>query len=325
MIGKVKIGKSFGGICRYVFGEDKQAEVLATEGVRGTSAEGMAADFNAQRELNPALGRAVMHVALAWPAEEKGLSNEQMTELARAYLKEMKVDAENTQWALVRHKDQTHPHAHLIVNRVNNDGATVSDQHNYRHSLEACRKLEKQYGLVSAQEVSQDNRRAVREELPARAAAKLYVQDALSRHLPHATTTEELTEALQRDGIGVQATYQQGKLQAVVFAHEGQHVKGSELGRAYSGNNLAKTIEAQRDQVQQQRAELGTAGQQYGQHRLELDLEAFGREYAAQKQQAEREQAEKAQQQAQERTAPHQAPKSPRPTIERSGGYGIGD
>jgi len=319
MIGKVTIGKSFGGICRYVFEEDKQAEVLAAEGVRGTSAARMAADFNAQRELNPALGRAVMHVALAWPPGEE-LSNDQVTELARAYLKEMKVDADNTQWALVRHRDQAHPHAHLIVNRVDNDGATVSDQHNYRQSAEACRKLEKQYGLISAQEVSQDNRRAQREELPARAAAKLYVQDALSRHLPHATSTEELTEALQRDGVGVQATYQKGKLQAVVFEHEGQHLKGSELGRAYSGNHLAKTIEAQREQVQQQRAELSTAGEQYGQHRLALDVEAFGREYAAQKQQAEKDQ-----KQTQDRTTPQQTPKPPRPSIGRGGDYGIGD
>ncbi len=314
MIGKVKIGKSFGGICRYVFGEDKQAEVLAAEGVRGTSAEGMAADFNAQRELRPELGRAVMHVALAWPPGEE-LSNEQVTALARAYLQEMKVDADNTQWALVRHKDQAHPHAHLIVNRVDNDGATVSDQHNYRHSAEACRKLEKQYGLVSAQQVSQDKRRAVREALPARAAAKLYVQDALSRHLPHATSAEELSAAMQRDGVGVQATYQKGKLQAVVFEYEGQHLKGSELGRGYSGNHLAQTIEAQREQVQQQRAELGAAGQQYGQHRLDLDLEAFGREYA--QQQA----AEKAQKQAQGRPIIQQIPKPPRPTIQRGGGY----
>jgi hypothetical protein len=321
MIGKVKIGKSFGGICTYVFGEEKGAEVLATEGVRGTSAAHMAADFNAQRELNPNLGKAVLHVALAWPAEEKAqLSNERMAELARAYLKAMKVDPEGTQWALVRHRDQDHPHAHLIVNRVDNAGATVSDQHNYRNSMEACRKLEKQYGLVSAQEVSQDNRRAVREQLPERAAAKLYVQDALSRHLPHATSPEELTEAMQRDGIRVQATYQKGKLQAVVFEHEGHHLKGSELGRAYSGNHLAKTIAAQQEQVQQQRAEVSVAGQQYGAHRLELELEAFGREYAAQKQQAE--QAEK---QAQERTRREQTPKPPRPTIERSGGYGMGD
>lgn len=320
MIGKVTIGKSFGGICQYVFGEEKGAQVLATEGVRDTSAAHMAADFNAQRELNPNLGKAVLHVALAWPAEEKAqLSNERMEEIARAYLKAMKVDPEGTQWALVRHQDQDHPHAHLIVNRVDNQGATLSDQHNYRNSMEACRKLEKQYGLVSAQEVSQDNRRAVREQLPERAAAKLYVQDALSRHLPHATSTEELTAAMQRDGIGVQATYQQQKLQAVVFAYEGHHLKGSELGRAYSGNNLAKTIDAQQEQVQQQQAELSTAGQQVGQHRLALELEAFGREYAAQK-----EQAEKAEKQAQERTRLEQTPKPPQPTIERSGGYGIG-
>jgi bacillopeptidase F (M6 metalloprotease family) len=153
----------------------------------------------------------------------------------------------------------------------------------------------------------------------------LYVQDALSRHLPHATSTEELTAALQRDGIGVQATYQQGELQAVVFAHKGLHLKGSEVSRAYSGNNLAKTIAAQREQAQQQRAALGAAGQQVGQHRMEQEVEAFGREYAAQKQQAEREQAEKAQQQAQERTTPQQTPKPPRPSIGRGGGYEIGD
>ena len=186
--------------------------------------------------------------------------------------------------------------------------------------MEACRQLEKHYGLVSAQEVSQDNRRAVREQLPERAAAKLYVQDALSRHLPHATSPEELTAAMQRDGIGVQATYQQEKLQAVVFAYEGHYLKGSELGRAYSGNNLAKTLDAQQDQVQQQRAELSTAGQQYGQHRMALELEAFGREYAAQK-----EQAEKAEKQAQERPSPQQTPKPPQPTIKRSGGYEMGD
>lgn len=316
MIGKVKIGKSFAGICRYVFEEDKQAEVLVAEGVRADSATRMAADFNAQRELNPALGRAVMHVALAWPAEEKEqLSNERMAELARAYLKEMKVVPENTQWALVRHHDQAHPHAHLIVNRVDNDGATVSDQHNYRNSMAACRKLEKQYGLVSAQQVSQDNRRAVREQLPERAAAKLYVQDALSRHLPYATSPQELTEAMQRDGVGVQATYQKGKLQAVVFEHEGHHLKGSELGRAYSGNNLAKTLDAQQEQVQQQRTELSTAGEQYGAHRLELELEAFGQAYASQQQ------AEKA---AQERAQRQQTPKPAQRTIERDGGYGIG-
>ena len=318
MIGKVTIGKSFAGICGYVFGEEKGAEVLAAEGVRGTSAAHMAADFNAQRELNPNLGKAVLHVALAWPAQEKAqLPNERMAEIARAYLVAMKVDPAGTQWALVRHHDQAHPHAHLIVNRVDNEGATVSDQHSYRRSMGACRQLERQYGLVSAQQVSQDQRRAERAQLPGRAAAKLYVQDALSRHLPLATNAEELTAALQRDGVGVQATYQQGRLQAVVFEHEGHHLKGSELGRGYSGNNLAKTLAAQREQVQQQRAALEAAGEQVGQYRLEQDLQALGQAYAAQ-------QAAQARQLAPERAAAQQTPQLPVPSRERSRGYEIG-
>lgn len=287
MIGKIKISNraSFGPICAYVVGEEKEAEVLATHGVRGTSAAHMAADFDTQRALNPALGRAVMHVALAWPAEEKQMSNELMLTLTQAWMKEMKIDAAGTQWSLTRHHETSHPHGHLILNRVDNEGGTVSDQHNYRNSMDACRKLEKQYGLVSAPEVGQDKRRAVREQLPARDAAKLYVQDALSRHLPQVTSPAELVKALQRDGIGVQTNYQKQRLQAVVFEYEGHYLKGSELGRSYSGNNLAKTIEAQRDQVQQQHAAVSVAGAQYGQFGAEL--EAFGQAYGAHKQQAE--------------------------------------
>jgi hypothetical protein len=43
-----------------------------------------------------------MHVALAWAPEEKGMSNELMLELTRAWMKEMKIDPENTQWSLER-------------------------------------------------------------------------------------------------------------------------------------------------------------------------------------------------------------------------------
>ena len=71
-------------------------------------------------------------------------------------------------------------------------------------------------------------------------------------------------------------------MQAVVFNYEGQHLKGSELGRAYSGNNLAKTIEGQRDGVLVQQAALNVAVQQVGQFGSEL--EAFGQAYGAQRQ-----------------------------------------
>lgn len=316
MIGEIKISRSktFDAMCAYVSGEDKKAEVLATEGVRGTSGADMAADFNAQRERNPNLGRAVMHVALAWPAAEKEMSNELMLELTRAWMKEMKIDAQGTQWSLTRHNGTNHPHGHLIINRVDNQGVTISDQHNYRNSVEACRTLEKQYGLINAKEVGQDKRRAMREQLPARAAAKLYMQDSESRHKPHAASIEELLAAMKRDGINAQPTYQKGKLQAVVFEYQGQFVKGSELGRECSGNKLAEAIDAQRERVLEQRAEVTMAGQQYGQHRMELDLESFGQEYAAQQQ------ANKMERQDRERLNSQPTLKPILPIIERSGG-----
>lgn len=360
MIGEIKISakKSFTPICVYVAGEVKEAEVLATNGVRDTSAAHMAEDFDAQRARNPKLGRAVMHVALAWPPEEKAMSNELMLELTRAWMKEMKIDPEQTQWSLTRHNNTKHPHGHLIINRVDNEGNTISDQKNYRDSVDACRKLEKQYGLVNAKEVGQDKRRAMREQLPERAAAKLYMQDSESRHKPYAASIEELLAAMKQDGINAQPTYQKGKLQAVVFEYQGHFVKGSELGRECSGNNLAKTIDAQRERVLEQRDALNAIGQQYDQ--FEAEWEAFGQAYEMQKEQAEkdkqqareqqqRETVEKAAQQAAQQPvgkAESQAaqqtaekadnqtsdsrlraalpgPKSPEPTIERDGGIEI--
>lgn len=284
MIGEILISKSksFGPMCAYVAGDAKEAEVLATHGVRDTSAAHMAEDFDAQKALNPKLGRAVMHVALAWPPEEKAMSNELMLKLTLAWMKGMNIDSENTQWSLTRHNNTKHPHGHLVINRVDNDGATISDQKNYDKSVEVCRKLEKQYGLVNAKEAGQDTLRAKREQLPERDAAVLHMKDSESRHKPHAASVEELLAAMKRDGINSQPTYQSGKLQAVVFDYQGHFVKGSELGRECSGNNLAKTIEAQRDSVLAERAAVSSAAQRVGQ--VSAGLKAFLKPYGAQKQ-----------------------------------------
>jgi len=282
MVGEILISNnpSFAHICAYVAREEKEGEILAVEGVRDTSAADMAEDFDVQRELRPKLGRAVMHVALAWAPEEKGMSNELMLELTRAWMKEMKIDTENTQWSLTRHSDKKHPHGHLIINRVDNDGAVVSDQKNYDKSVAACRKLEKQYGLVNAKEAGMDNRRAVREQLPVWDAAKSHMQDSMSRHVDHVAWPEELLAAMKRDGINSQAKYQGGKLQAVTFEYQGQFIKGSDLGRECSGNMLTKKIDAQRDTVLASRVAVelvGAPGIQLG-----AELESFGQQVGAQ-------------------------------------------
>ena len=86
MIGKVKVNQSFGAMCEYVLQEktpDKGAEVLAAHGVRTDSAAHMAQDFDMVRAMRPGLGKAVLHVALAFPVEEKEkVTNEVMGRIA---------------------------------------------------------------------------------------------------------------------------------------------------------------------------------------------------------------------------------------------------
>ena len=284
MIGDILISDnpSFGHICAYVAGETKKAEVLATHGVRETSWADMAEDFDVQKADNPKLTRAVMHVALAWSPRDQAISNELMVELTRAWMTGMNIDPDNTQWSLTRHNNTKHPHGHLVINRVDNDGRTIPDKKNYDKTVEVCRKLEKQYGLVNAKEAGLDTRRAKREELPKRDAAKLYVQDSESRHEPHAAYDHELLAAMKSDGINAQTKYQGGKLQAVVFEYQGYYFKGSELGRECSGNNLAKTIDAQRDSVLAERAAVSAAAQRVG--KVSAGLKAFLQPYGAQKQ-----------------------------------------
>lgn len=256
MIGKVIIGSNFGNLCRYALNDPdrtKRPVVLAAAGVRSWSARVMEEDFTDQQLLRPGLGRAVMHVALAWPPEEtQRLSDEAMVRFALEYLACLKIDPAATQWALVRHHDQEHPHAHLLINRVTNGGGVLPDAHNFAKSAAACRSVEAEYGLVDAGKLGEQRHRKLvdRHSLGEREAVKLKVRDALDKYEYVPTDVPQLTALLARERVETRPTFRNGKLQAVVFVHADHPelpIKGSEIGRPYSGNNLQKMLDFNND------------------------------------------------------------------------------
>ena len=307
MIGKVKVNQSFGAMCQYVLQEktpDKGAEVLAAHGVRTDSAAHMAADFDMVRAMRPrALGKAVLHVALAFPVEEKEkVTNEVMGRIAHDYLRGMKIDPENTQWAVVRHQDKTHPHMHLVVNRVDLDGQTVSDQFVRSRSVDVCKGIEQQYGLIVADQVGRKQALAIgptpaqvkattpKEEQSAEwSRARQDIGRALSYTAGQARSFDELREALRPRGIELELTRRKdGSPAGVVFAQDGHRVKGSQVGREYSAGNLetgfAKARELGHDPAQ--------AWQQVGQ---DYALAKLAESYAQAKEQQARQQPERGQ------------------------------
>ena len=280
MTAKTKVGKTFPGIIKYAMQECKEARVLSAQGVRIDSAAHMAADFDFQRRRRPGLGNAVLHVAISLPPEESvGRTREQVGEILRqsgaAWLKEMKI--ENTQWSLHQHFDRNH--AHLIINRVDNDGKTISDKFIGKRSRDAAQVVERQLGLISAEQrgrehakqagptPSQQKARTPKEVRQADwQRTRHEVANALAPQRGKVGSFDDLQAKVVWDGIVVK-TLQHKKadgpaVYGVVFSKNGFDFKGSEVGKDFSAGNLQKSFAEYRAQALVQNAvaqQLGAA------------------------------------------------------------------
>ena len=127
MIGKITKGTSFSGCVNYVLKEEK-SRLLEAVGVDGSPSE-MAEQFELQTLLNEKVKNTVGHISLNFSAEDAArlaTDDKLMLKIAHDYMKLMGI--ENTQFIIARHIDRDHPHCHIVYNRVDNDGRTISDK-----------------------------------------------------------------------------------------------------------------------------------------------------------------------------------------------------
>lgn len=259
MIGKTSIGTSFGGCVRYQFEghkhsqEQKQAEVLEAVGVRMSSASSMTADFNRGRLLNPDLGRAVWHTSVSFnPDDAAKLTNEKMLAVAQDYLKGMGLD--QTQYVIIRHHDQPHPHFHLIANRVDNQGQTISDSHNYARSQALLKELSVQHELTPVAERRAHKQRP--DQLQGADRSRHQIRQTLEQVLANCSSGQSFAERVQAQGITYQVRQNEaGKAVGVSFAKDGHTFKGSDIARHYSYAGITKQLEANHRQQQEAQAQ----------------------------------------------------------------------
>ena len=154
MIGKIILGKSFRGCISYVL-ENKldsatkstsinRAELISFNQCFGDKKE-LIEQFNDVRFLNPKLSKPVMHVILSLSPGEKP-DNAILLAMVEDCAKEL--GFEKNQFIALTHKDTGHLHLHIVVNRVDFDGKTLSDSNNYKKIAAYCRKMELQYNLT---------------------------------------------------------------------------------------------------------------------------------------------------------------------------------
>lgn len=255
MIGKTSIGTSFGGCVRYQFEghkhsqEQKQAQILEAVGVRMSSASSMTADFNRGRLLNPDLGRAVWHTSVSFnPDDTAKLTNEKMLAVAQDYVKGMGLD--QTQYVIIRHHDQPHPHFHLIANRVDNGGQTISDSHNYARSQALLKELSIKHELTPVAKRRLQKQRP--DQLQGADLSRQQIRQTLEQVLTSCASGRAFAERVQAQGITYQVRQNEaGQAVGVSFAKDGYTFKGSDIARSYSYAGITKQLETNYRQQQQ--------------------------------------------------------------------------
>ena len=243
MIGKITKGSEFAGCVAYVLREDK-ARLLASEGVSGTPEE-MAEQFELQTLLNDKVKNTVGHISLSFsPEDGNRLRNDDrlMVKIAYEYMEQMGI--RDTQFIIARHTDRNHPHCHIVFNRVDNNGKTISDKNDRYRNEKVCKVLTEKYGLYMADGKEHVNT----ERLRPYDKAKYDIYEALKQELPKATSWEQLREALHKQGIMTEFKYSRtgGRVEGVKFI-KGKHVfSGSKIDRKFSFANIEKRLERNR-------------------------------------------------------------------------------
>ena len=247
MIGKVISAGSFGGTVGYVMKE--QSRVLEARGVEPPGVREMVEDFEDQARLNPRLKQNVGHISLSFsPEDAPRMTDPLMTQIAKEYMQKMGIT--DTQYLLVRHLDQPHPHCHLVYNRVGNHGQTISDRNIKIRNAKVCRELTEKHGLYLAPGKANVRRERLRE--PDKIRYEIY--DAIKGCLPKCKNWNELEGKLKEQGINVRYKYcgNTDRKQGVLFSKNGFEFSGSKIDRAFSFSKLDHHF----GQVQQRQATL---------------------------------------------------------------------
>lgn len=244
MIGKLTKGTSFGGCVRYVLKEEK-ARLLEAVGMEG-SPEQIAEQFELQSLLNDKVKNIVGHTSLSFsPEDSLHLRNDDvlMLKIAHEYMERMGI--RNTQYIIARHTDRRHAHCHIVFNRVDNNGKTISDKNDRYRNEKVCKMLTAKYRLHFAQGKDHVNE----ERLRPYDRAKHRIYKALKAEVLKAQSWNELKDALAEYGIDMKFKVSRTTrdIQGVKFGYGKYTFSGSKISREFSYLAIDRQLERNAD------------------------------------------------------------------------------
>ena len=251
MIGKIMKAASFSRCIHYVTGKD-DARILAFDGVLLTTTQDIIDSFEFQRQMNPRISKPVGHIALSFLPEDKDkLTDETMAKIAREYMELMGI--KDTQFLLVRHFDNGNPHCHLVYNRINNEGKTITDQNDFRRNEQVTKLLKRKYGLT----FSKGKGRTKTERLRGAEKTKYEIYHAVGTALLCCKSWSEFVNHLKANGVEVELVMKRNgskdmkDLQGMRFKKDGYSFKASQIRRGLSFTGIMSKLNSNAEKGQQ--------------------------------------------------------------------------
>jgi hypothetical protein len=243
MIGKTVIGRGFKGCVSYLL--DKVAkgegELLEARGVRDFDKNATIRDFITRAKTNPNLSKCVWHTSLS---PQDVLTSQQLHTIAREWIKGMGLD--KTQFVIVLHTDKDIPHVHIIANRINDDGRTISDSNNWKRSEILCKELVAKYDLTPVPGERNESR-INREKLKGRDLLKSDINRVVRNVLSRSKSFDEFTIGMAGHGFNCVIKLNSDKtIRGVSFERDGVSIKASDIHKSLSAKNLTEAIELNR-------------------------------------------------------------------------------
>ena len=241
MIAKIIKGADFGGVINYMLSKQEgKAMVLASNNIGFTDQNLCVHEFVLQASMRPNVQKPVCHTILSFSSSDtERLTDDVMVKIANEYLEKMGYG--DTQSLIVRHSDRHHPHLHICINRIGNNGKTISDHNEKYRSTKICRELTERYGLTIGEGKQEVNRSRLRGEDKLR----YDIFDTIKSILLQSQTWKDFVAGLEQQGITTRFKTKGNTdvVQGIIFEKDGCSFSGSKIDRTCSFSRLNAEIE----------------------------------------------------------------------------------
>jgi hypothetical protein len=244
VIAKTVIGRSFKGCVNYNLTKVEKGfgEILECRGVRDSDRKSMIQDFIQRTTVNPKLTRSVWHTSLSF---QDKLSNQKMLKVAKRWMAGMGLG--ETQYVIVRHNDTSHHHLHIIANRINDEGCTISDSNNWKRSEALCQELTQHFELTPLPG-ERNEQKIHREKLRGRDLLKTDINRVIRQVINQSASLEQFALSMSRKGFDCKMKFNpDGSVRGISFERDGIKIKASDIHKSLSAKSIQMMIGQQQN------------------------------------------------------------------------------